>query len=33
MTMDDYIWKAFTVDTGWFRSTTYICRGIPVVDG
>ena len=23
------IWKAFTVDTGWFRSTTYICRGIP----
>lgn len=26
------IWKAFTVDTGWFRSTTYICRGIPGVD-
>lgn len=25
------IWKAFTVDTGWFRSTTYICRGIPGV--
>ena len=21
------IWKAFTVDTGWFHSTTYICRG------
>lgn len=27
------VWKAFTVDTGWFRSTTYICRGIPGVDG
>lgn len=26
------IWKAFTVDTGWFKSTTYICRGIPGVD-
>ena len=26
------IWKAFTLDTGWFRSTTYICRGIPGVD-
>ena len=25
------IWKAFTVDTGWFRSVTYICRGIPGV--
>lgn len=25
------IWKAFTVDTGYFRSTTYICRGIPRV--
>lgn len=25
------IWKAFTVDTGWFKSTTYICRGIPGV--
>lgn len=25
------IWKAFTVDTGYFRSTTYICRGIPGV--
>jgi len=26
------IWKAFTVDTGYFRSTTYICCGIPGVD-
>jgi len=25
------VWKEFTVDTGWFRSTTYICRGIPGV--
>lgn len=25
------IWKAFYLDTGWFRSTTYICRGIPGV--
>lgn len=25
------IWKSFTVDTGYFRSTTYICRGIPGV--
>lgn len=25
------IWKAFICDTGWFRSTTYICRGIPGV--
>ena len=25
------IWKAFTVDTGWFQSVTYICRGIPGV--
>ena len=25
------IWKAFTLDTGYFRSTTYICRGIPGV--
>lgn len=25
------IWKAFTVDTGYFRSTTYICCGIPGV--
>lgn len=23
------IWKAFTVDTEYFHSTTYICRGIP----
>lgn len=22
------IWKAFVCDTGWFKSTTYICRGI-----
>ena len=22
------IWKAFVVDTGWYRSTTYICRGV-----
>ncbi len=22
------VWKAFTVDTGYFRSTTYICRGV-----
>ena len=22
------IWKAFTVDTGYFRSTTYICCGV-----
>lgn len=26
------IWKAFTVDTDYFHSTTYICRGIPGVD-
>ena len=25
------IWKAFVCDTGWFRSVTYICRGIPGV--
>ena len=25
------IWKAFVCDTGYFRSTTYICRGIPGV--
>lgn len=25
------IWKSFMVDTGYFRSTTYICRGIPGV--
>lgn len=22
------IWRAFTVDTGYFKSTTYICRGV-----
>lgn len=22
------IWKVYTVDTGWYRSTTYICRGV-----
>lgn len=27
-----YVWKAFLLDTGWFRSTTYICCGIPGVD-
>lgn len=26
-----YIWKSFLLDTGWFRSTTYICCGIPGV--
>ena len=26
------VWRAFELDTGWFRSTTYICRGIPGVD-
>ena len=25
------IWKSFVCDTGWFKSTTYICRGIPWV--
>ncbi len=25
------IWKIFRVDTGWYASTTYICRGIPGV--
>ena len=25
------VWKAFVCDTGWFRSTTYICCGIPGV--
>ena len=25
------IWWVSTVDTGWFRSTTYFCRGIPGV--
>lgn len=27
-----YIWKSFLLDTGWYRSTTYICCGIPGVD-
>ena len=27
-----YVWKSFILDTGWFRSTTYICCGIPGVD-
>jgi len=27
-----YIWKAFVCDTGWFRSTTYICCGVPGTD-
>ena len=22
------IWKSFVCDTGWFKSTTYICRGV-----
>ena len=22
------IWRAFTVDTGYYKSTTYICRGV-----
>lgn len=26
------VWREFTVDTGYFRSTTYICCGIPGVD-
>lgn len=26
-----YVWKAFLLDTGYFRSTTYICCGIPGV--
>lgn len=26
-----YVWKAFVCDTGWFKSTTYICCGIPGV--
>lgn len=25
------VWKSFVCDTGWFCSTTYICRGIPGV--
>lgn len=27
-----YVWKSFLLDTGYFRSTTYICCGIPGVD-
>lgn len=27
-----YVWKAFICDTGYFRSTTYICCGIVGVD-
>lgn len=27
-----HVWKAFVLDTGWFRSTTYICTGIPGID-
>lgn len=27
------VWWASAVDTGWYRSTTYFCRGIPGVDG
>ena len=27
------IWRAFTVDTGWYKSTTYICCGIPGYGG
>ena len=26
------VWKAFELDTGWYKSTTYICCGIPGVD-
>ena len=26
-----YVWKVFQLDTGWYRSTTYICCGIPGV--
>ena len=26
------IWRSFVCDTGWFRSTTFICRGIPGVN-
>lgn len=24
-----YVWKEFNLDTGWFKSTTYICCGVP----
>ena len=27
------VWKTFRVDTGYYSSTTYICRGIPGVTG
>ena len=27
-----YVWKSFLLDTGWYRSTTYICCGIPGVE-
>lgn len=27
-----YVWREFLVDTGWYKSTTYICCGIPGVD-
>lgn len=27
------IWKSFICDTGWFWSKTYICCGIPGIDG
>lgn len=26
------VWKEFLLDTGWFKSTTYICRGIVGVE-
>ena len=26
-----YVWKEFLLDTGWYKSTTYICCGIPGV--
>lgn len=27
-----YVWREFLLDTGWYRSTTYICCGIPGVE-
>ena len=27
-----YVWKSFLLNTGWYRSTTYICCGIPGVE-
>ena len=27
-----YVWKEFLLDTGWYKSTTYICCGIPGVE-